>query len=92
MASPVLTFYRFPGLSDAARDTLTERMKKAGLQIESLESELCYYVELAKGVDPAKLGPSTKKGKTMQWLLAETFEPKIDPATPHHLVLLPARK
>ena len=45
--------------------------------IESIETELCYYVELASGVDPATLSASTSKGKTLRWLLSETFEPSM---------------
>ena len=72
----LLQFYRFPGLGDAARDTLVDRLP-TDVPVASLETELCYYVELASGVDPSTFGSETKQGKTLRWLLSETFEPSM---------------
>ena len=72
----LLTFYRFPGLSDAARDTLVDRLSQT-VPVASLETELCFYVELAPGVDTKSFNADTKQGKILRWLLSETFEPSM---------------
>ena len=73
MSTSLLTFYRFPGLSDSVRDSLVEKHP----EISTLETEICYYTELGNGVDVTTYEKSTKKGATLRWLLSETFEPSM---------------
>lgn len=78
-AGAVLRFYRFPGLADAAQDTLLRCLAASVKPVSptAIDTEFCYYVELAPGVDPQHLSHGTKLGRTLRWLLAETFEPSM---------------
>ena len=78
-AGAVLRFYRFPGLASSACDTLLRRLAATVKPVSpvALDTEFCYYVELAPGVDPETLSARTRAGRTLRWLLAETFEPSM---------------
>ena len=78
-AGAVLRFYRFPGLAESARDTLLRRLRACVRPVRpvALDTEFCYYVELGAGVDPLGLSKHTPQGRTLRWLLAETFEPSM---------------
>ncbi|KAF1318774.1 Phosphoribosylformylglycinamidine synthase, partial [Globisporangium splendens] len=79
----LLRFYRTPAFTAHAAHTLraflSAQVAKAGVTIESLETEYCFYVETHE-VAPKGSGVyatlSDKEQDTLQWLLSETFEPQ----------------
>ena len=75
----VIRFYRFPGLAESAQNTVLRRLASTVKPVSpvALDTEFCYYVELKPGVSPETLSPRTKAGRTLRWLLAETFEPSM---------------
>jgi phosphoribosylformylglycinamidine synthase len=61
--------YRAPGLPEGQRRSLIDTARRlVGSQIEAVDTELCFNIELARPLTPAGW-------TTLRWLLAETFEP-----------------
>jgi len=63
-------FYRRPVLAGTAKENLIGRVReRVSPDVEDIETEYCFYVETADGLSSGEL-------RTLQWLLAETFEPE----------------
>ncbi len=57
-------------LAGTAKENLLGRVReRVAPDVEDIESEFCFYVETAGGLSAGEL-------ETLQWLLAETFEPE----------------
>ncbi|KAM0869821.1 hypothetical protein ACQ4PT_040409 [Festuca glaucescens] len=65
----IIHFYRQPFLQDNETDELLRKVQaKVSCDIIDIKTEQCFNVELEKGLASDKLA-------TLQWLLAETYEP-----------------
>lgn len=65
----MLRFFRKPGLSDSKIEEIKVNTEKnLGIKIDKIETEWCFYVQTSDDFDDKELA-------TLQWLLAETFEP-----------------
>ncbi|POM78515.1 Phosphoribosylformylglycinamidine synthase, partial [Phytophthora palmivora] len=81
--SSLLRFYRTPAFTAHANRTLLAYLRAqvadAGLQVEELVTEYCFYVETKD--DAGALSAADQE--TLHWLLSETFEPQqTRPAEP----------
>jgi phosphoribosylformylglycinamidine synthase len=64
----LLHFYRTPALSEAERRALLERVReRISPDIETLDTEFCFNIEVARDLIPREL-------EILTWLLSETFE------------------
>ena len=65
----LIHFYRTPGASTAATETLLQQVRnRIFTGVETIESEICFNIEAAEPLDAGELTALT-------WLLSETFEP-----------------
>ncbi|ETN08767.1 hypothetical protein PPTG_22971 [Phytophthora nicotianae INRA-310] len=76
-ASSLLRFYRTPAFTAHANRTLLAYLRAqvgadAGLQVDELVTEYCFYVETKADAGPL----SAADQETLHWLLSETFEPQ----------------
>jgi len=64
----ITRLYRTPGLSTVDVSKAAAAARAAGLEVDDLATEHCFYVASAEPLDE-------RQRQTLRWLLAETFEP-----------------
>lgn len=64
----ILRRFRCSGLLQAEEELIKQRIREASLEVEAVRLEHCFYVELDQPLE-------TQESATLDWLLAQTFEP-----------------
>lgn len=66
----IIKLYKKPAFTAAKSGEVLQKLQKTNENVVSLETELCYYVELCAG---AKLNEEEKK--VLKWVLQNPFAP-----------------
>ena len=73
---PILRFYRWPALNEDASKALINEVSENGVDLEEIESEFCFNVEINATPDDDATSPlNDEQYAILRWLFTETFEP-----------------
>lgn len=67
----ILRYYTSPAFSDHKSKEILEKLKKIHENVEALETELCYHVELKSGCESL----SNQQVDALKWLLTSPLYP-----------------
>lgn len=67
----MLHYFRTPGYADPHVTKLNFKIKAALPEVEAVDTEFCFNVQLAANAEPF----SEQESERLQWILRETFEP-----------------
>lgn len=66
----IIKFYKKPAFTTAKTNEILQKLQKQNPNVDTLETELCYYVELNGSL-------SVDEKNVLKWILQNSFTPEL---------------